>query len=220
MGQHNDYQGKVYDYAPIYGAGAAVVSLTPSPGGVGDKEFDEENVEVYGGERNVLDHAGPQDASPPEAALVQEAPATDSTDPAGVVHAPAAPKPVGAYPHARKVGELLFVSGVGPRNPADDSIPGGPVRKGDKALQDYDIEAQTRAVIDNLKAVLKAAGSSLDRVLDVTVFLIDMDRDFHGFNRVYGEHFKDVGATRTTLAIRALPTPIAVEFKVIAAVGD
>ncbi len=69
-------------------------------------------------------------------------------------------------------------------------------------------------------AVLGAAGSSLDRVLDVTVFLIDMDRDFGGFNRVYGEHFKDVGATRTTLAIRALPTPIAVEFKVIAAAGD
>jgi len=212
MGQHNDYQGKVYDYAPIHGAGAAVVSLTPSASGVGDKEFDEEDVEIYGGERSVLEQGASQGAA--------SGPATVSMDSAGVVRASAAPKPVGAYPHARKVGDLLFVSGIGPRNPADDSIPGGPVRNGDGAAQDYDIEAQTRAVIDNLKTVLGAAGSSLDRVLDVTVFLIDMDRDFHGFNRVYGEHFKDVGATRTTLAIRALPTPIAVEFKVIAAAGD
>jgi 2-aminomuconate deaminase len=215
MGQHNDYQGKVYDYAPIHGAGAAVVSLTPSTGGVGDKEFDEEDVEVYGGERSVLEHGASQ-----EAASGPAAPAAASTDPAGTVRASAAPKPVGAYPHARKVGDLVFVSGIGPRNPEDDSIPGGPVRNGNGAAQDYNIEAQTRAVIDNLKTVLRAAGSSLDRVLDVTVFLIDMDRDFRGFNRVYGEHFKDVGATRTTLAIRALPTPIAVEFKVIAAAGD
>ena len=212
MGQHNDYRGKVYDYAPIHGAGAAVVSLTPSAGGVGDKEFDEEDVEVYGGERSVLEHGASQSAA--------AGPATVSMDSVGAVRASAAPKPVGAYPHARKVGDLLFVSGIGPRNPADDSIPGGPVRNGDGAAQDYDIEAQTRAVIDNLKTVLGAAGSSLDRVLDVTVFLIDMDRDFRGFNRVYGEHFKDVGATRTTLAIRALPTPIAVEFMVIAAAGD
>jgi len=220
MGQHNDYQGKVYDYAPIHGAGAAVVSLTPSAGGVGDKEFDEEDVEVYGGDRSVLDHGASPDGAPQRAASEPAAPAASGVDSAGVVRAPAAPKPVGAYPHARKVGDLLFVSGIGPRNPADDSIPGGPVRKGDGAAQDYDIEAQTGAVIDNLKAVLEAAGSSLDRVLDVTVFLIDMDRDFRGFNRVYGKHFEAVGATRTTLAIRALPTPIAVEFKVIAAAGD
>jgi 2-aminomuconate deaminase len=210
MGQHNDYDGRVYDYAPIYGAGGAVVSLTPSATGVGDKEFDEEDVEVFGGDRNVLEHGedtATSSAKPP------------SVEPAGTVRTNAAPRPVGAYPHARQVGDLLFVSGIGPRSPADDSIPGGPVCDEQGNPLDYDVEAQTRAVIENIKAILDAAGSSLDRVLDVTVFLINMDRDFQGFNRVYAEHFRDVGATRTTLAVRALPTPIAVEFKVIAAAG-
>ena len=109
---------------------------------------------------------------------------------------------------------------MGPRNPEDDSIPGGPVRDEHGNSLDYDVEAQTRATIDNVNAVLEAAGSSLDRVLDVTVFLVDMERDFRTFNRVYAEYFAEVGATRTTLAVDALPTPIAVELKVIAAAGD
>lgn len=130
-----------------------------------------------------------------------------------------APKPVGAYPHARRVGDLLFVSGMGPRQPGTDAIPGGPVRDADGRPLPYDIEAQTRAVIDNVRRVLEAAGARLEQVVDVTVFLIDMDRDFDAFNRVYGELLGPVGPTRTTVEVRALPTPIAVELKVVAWLG-
>lgn len=127
-----------------------------------------------------------------------------------------APKPVGAYPHARKVGELLFLSGVGPRQPGTDAIPGGPIRDAAGAPRDYDVAAQTRATIENVKTILEASGSSLERAVDVTCFLIDMDRDFQTFNAVYREYFQAIQPTRTTVAIRALPTPIAVELKVIA----
>jgi 2-aminomuconate deaminase len=126
---------------------------------------------------------------------------------------------VGAYPHARRVGEMLYLSGVGPRQPGTNEIPGGPVRDPGGRPLPYDIEAQTRATIANVKAILEAAGSSLDRVIDVTVFLIDMDRDFAAYNRLYAETFAGIGATRTTLAVQALPTPIAIEFKVIALAG-
>ena len=132
------------------------------------------------------------------------------------VHADDAPAPVGAYPHARRVGDLLYLSGVGPRQPGTNAIPGGPIRDEDGNALDYDIEAQTQAVINNIKAILSAAGSSIENVIDVTAFLIDMDRDFKGYNRVYRETFEPIQAARTTVAIRALPTPIAVEFKVIA----
>jgi len=128
----------------------------------------------------------------------------------------AAPTPVGAYPHARRFGELLFLSGVGPRQAGSNAIPGGPIHDAEGQALDYDVRAQTRAVIENVRIVLEAAGSSLDKVLDVTVFLVDMDRDFAGYNEVYAEYFTTIQAARTTVAIRALPTPIAVEFKVIA----
>jgi 2-aminomuconate deaminase len=132
------------------------------------------------------------------------------------IHTDAAPTPVGAYPHARRFGELLFLSGVGPRQAGTNAIPGGPIHDADGQALDYDVRAQTRAVIANVRTVLEAAGSSLEKVLDVTVFLIDMDRDFAGYNEVYAEYFTSIQAARTTVAIRALPTPIAVEFKVIA----
>jgi 2-aminomuconate deaminase len=138
----------------------------------------------------------------------------------GIIHTHAAPKPVGAYPHARRVGNLLFLSGIGPRDPRTDEIPGGPTRGPDGKPRAYDVRAQTLAVIANVKAVLEAAGSSLDRVVDVTVYLVDMDRDFATFNEVWAEHFAKIQATRTTVAITALPTPIAVEFKVIATFGE
>ncbi|MEL6546840.1 MAG: RidA family protein [Myxococcota bacterium] len=114
------------------------------------------------------------------------------------------------------LGCFLFLSGVGPRSGKDNSIPGGPVRGEDGQPLDYDIEAQTRAVIANVKTILEDSGASMESLLDVQVFLIDMDRDFSGFNSVYRELMGAYGATRTTIAIRALPTPIAVEFKVIA----
>ena len=130
-----------------------------------------------------------------------------------------APEPVGAYPHAKRSGNLLFLSGVGPRSRGTKAIPGVTLDD-DGNIVDYDIEAQTRAVIENVRKILEASGSSLDRVLDITAFLVDMDRDFKGYNKVYAETFSSIQATRTTLAIRALPTPIAVEFKVLAAAGD
>lgn len=133
------------------------------------------------------------------------------------IHVSDAPAPVGAYPHARRHGDFLFLSGIGPRQAASDSIPGGPIENADGTKNDeYDIEAQTRAVIENVKLILEKSGSSLDKVVDVQVFLVDMKRDFHGFNKVYKEYFEALNATRTTCAIRALPTPIAVEFKVVA----
>ncbi len=131
-----------------------------------------------------------------------------------------APSPVGAYPHARRVGPLLFVSGMGPRQPGTGAIPGGPIRDAEGRPLPYDVAAQTHAVVDNLDAVLRSAGSSLHAIVDVTVFLVDMDRDFEAFNQVYAERLGGVRPTRTTVAVRALPTPIAVELKVIAWVGD
>lgn len=136
-----------------------------------------------------------------------------------IVNSDRAPRPVGAYPHARRCGGLLFLSGVGPRQAGSDAIPGGPIRDERGRPRDYDVRAQTEAVIANVRAILEAAGGTLADVVDVTVFLIDMERDFAAFNEVYDRHFRAIQATRTTLAIRALPTPIAVEFKVIATVS-
>lgn len=216
MGQTNALEGDVLAYEPVYGKGCAVVALRPSSGEAMEAEFDEDDAETYQGDRNVLGGINKF-----ESALVDEknppASATSTKpDNAPGIHAAAAPKPVGAYPHARQVGPLLYLSGIGPRNPEDNSVPGGAIRDATGKPQDYDIRAQTEAVIANMKTILAASGKTLADVVDVTCFLVDMDRDFAGFNEVYAKHFADVGATRTTIAIKALPTPIAVEFKAIA----
>jgi len=116
-----------------------------------------------------------------------------------------AASPVGAYPHARRVGDLLFLSGIGPRRPVTNEIPAG-------------IEAQTLATIDNVRAILEASGSSLEKILDVTVYLTDMKRDFDRFNRVYADVLGTIQPTRTTVGVDSLPTPISVEMKIIASV--
>ena len=128
-----------------------------------------------------------------------------------------APAPVGAYPHARRIGDLLFLSGVGPRMPGTNEIPGN-VYDAANALVGYDIEAQCRQVFANVRAVLEASGARWEDLVDVTVFLTDMARDFATYNRVYAEHFPDPATApcRTTLGIMALPTPIAIELKCIA----
>jgi 2-aminomuconate deaminase len=128
-----------------------------------------------------------------------------------------APEPVGAYPHARRVGELLFLSGVGPRKPGTKEIPGVKLSSTGEILEE-DIVLQTESVIENIKIILEASGSSFDKIVDVQVFLTNMKRDFKKYNDVYAKHFTSVGATRTTIEINALPTPICVEFKVIATV--
>jgi 2-aminomuconate deaminase len=135
-----------------------------------------------------------------------------------VITTASAPAPVGAYPHARRVGQLLFLSGVGPRMPGTNEIPGN-VYDGANALIGYDIEAQCRQVFANVRAVLEASGARWEDLVDVTVFLTDMSRDFAAYNRIYAEYFPDLAAApcRTTLGITALPTPIAIELKCVAA---
>jgi 2-aminomuconate deaminase len=128
-----------------------------------------------------------------------------------------APEPVGMYPHARRVGNLLFLSGVGPRERGTSVIPG--VEMDDKGrVVSYDIEAQCRSVFRNIKSILDDAGSSWEGIVDVTVFLTNMKRDFATFNRIYSEYFKENRPCRTTIEVTALPTPIAIELKVIATV--
>lgn len=173
-------------------------------------------MEASGGVLDKGAASGPSvELSPvPVAAAVVAPPKGVSAD--GAVKSAKAPTPVGPYPHARRVGEWIFVSGMGPRQPGTNTIPGGPVRDAQGAPLPYDVAAQTRATIENIRTVLEEAGSSLDRVVDVSVFLIDMDRDFKAFNEVYREFFEAIGPTRTTVEVRALPTPIAVELKVMA----
>jgi 2-aminomuconate deaminase len=213
-GPHNRYRGEVLAYEPVVGTGSAVVVLEPSAAGVGDKEFDEDDVEVWRGDRGVL--SGTEPTATAEVPAPAPAPAPAAAPAPDRVVTDAAPRPVGAYPHARRVGDLLYLSGIGPRRPGTDEIPGGPIRDRDGNPLPYDVEAQTRSVIANVRAVLEAAGSSLDKAVDVTTYLVDMDRDFATYNRVWAETFGPDGPTRTTVAITALPTPIAVEMKVVA----
>jgi len=133
-----------------------------------------------------------------------------------VVHAAGAPKPVGAYPHARRVGNLLFLSGVGPRDPRTNAIVGN-VYDTEGRLLSYDIDAQCRAVFANVRAILHASGANWEDLVDVTVYLTDMAHDFAAYNRVYAEYFTAAQPCRTTLGITALPTPIAIELKCVAA---
>ncbi len=126
-----------------------------------------------------------------------------------------APRPVGAYPHARRAGPLLFLSGIGPRSPVDNSIPGNRYDDDGKLLG-YDMEAQCRSVFANVDAVLAAAGASRSQLIDITVYLTDMTADFATMNRLYAEHFGAAQACRTTVGVNALPTPIAIELKCIA----
>ncbi|HET6399037.1 MAG TPA: Rid family hydrolase, partial [Candidatus Thermoplasmatota archaeon] len=266
-GQHNAYDGEVVAYEALYGTGAAVVALTPTQKQALDKEYDEDDAEVYRGDRNVLGGAnifsdpdartsregapspalgllvkGPtaagaaaskgarskpgapspgrdaaadeddierwsgahssadEDASAgyPGAAgsggagdarplLVSTAARGELADVRGhaVIHARTAPKPVGAYAHARRVGDLLFVAGIGPRHPATDEIPGGPTRDRQGNPLPYDIRKQTVQCIENVRAVLRESGCDLQDVFDVQVFLTDMQRDFAAFNEVY-----------------------------------
>ena len=210
MGEHNKYDGKVWDYQPVWGTGNAIVELTPNERKQIDweKEFDEGPIPTFAGSsgtgletHNVLDH-GPDVHQQSEMSSQESAPT--------IIRTEKAPKPVGPYPHARRVGDMLFLSGIGPRKPVTGEIPG---RLPDGS---HDIEAQTRACIENVKTILEEAGSSLEKVLDVTVYLTDMKRDFDRFNKVYGEYFGTIQPTRTTVGVDSLPTPIAVELKVIA----
>ena len=134
------------------------------------------------------------------------------------IESSSAPRPVGSYPHARRVGNLLFLSGIGPRDPATDEVP-GLKRSPAGNFVEFDFEAQCHSVFQNVRRVLEDAGGSWDDLVDVTVFLTDMQRDFHTYNRIYAMYFKDNQPCRTTVGINSLPTPIAIELKCIAVVG-
>ncbi len=128
-----------------------------------------------------------------------------------------APEPVGPYPHARRVGSLLFLSGVGPRARGTREIPGVTL-DADGSIVEYDINTQCHAVFENVRSILEDSGSDWERMVDVTVFLTDMKRDFSIFNRIYGKYFSDNRPARTTVEVGALPTPIAIELKVVATI--
>jgi 2-aminomuconate deaminase len=130
---------------------------------------------------------------------------------------PRAPEPVGLYPHARRVGNLLFLSGVGPRERGTKKIPGVELNAAGEIVT-YDIATQCRSVFQNVRYILEDAGSSWDRIVDVTVFLTNMKADFAEYNRLYAEHFSENRPCRTTVEISSLPTPIAIELKVIATI--
>ncbi len=128
-----------------------------------------------------------------------------------------APEPVGLYPHARRAGNLLFLSGVGPRQRGSKDIPGVTL-DADGNISDYDIAAQCRSVFDNVRWILEESGSSWDQLIDVQVFLTNMKDDFKTYNEIYAEYFKDNQPCRTTVEITSLPTPIAIELKCIATI--
>src|SRR5437762_8332724 len=133
------------------------------------------------------------------------------------IHSSKAPEPVGLYPHAKKVGNLLFLSGVGPRERGTKKIPGVELDEKGNIIS-YDIEAQCHSVFKNVRNILEDSGSSWSKIVDVTVFLTNMKDDFATYNRIYAEYFKDNLPCRTTVEINCLPTPIAIELKVIATI--
>ncbi len=132
-----------------------------------------------------------------------------------IINTEKAAKPLGAYPHARKAGGLLFLSGIGSRNPDDNKIP-GLEQDAEGNILNYNVEAECKQVFANVKAVLEAAGSSFDKIIDVTVFLTNMKKDFPIYNKIYAEYFTPVQACRTTVEVKSLPSPICIELKVIA----
>lgn len=134
---------------------------------------------------------------------------------ADIIKTENAAKPLGAYPHARRVGNLLFLSGIGSRQASDNSIP-GLVQDDSGNIIAYDIVAECHSCFANVKAVLEASGSSWEQIVDVTVFLTNMRSDFAAYNKVYADYFSQVEACRTTVEVKSLPTPIAIELKVIA----
>src|SRR5687767_11322230 len=244
MGEHNKYDGKVWDYQPVWGTGNAIVELTPNATKQIDweKEFDEGPVPEFaaagggGGGTGLETHnvlaEGPDVHRPSEMSSQDDDYGSDeqrgtrhewkAADSSLVPRASSlttdkAPPPVGPYPHAKRVGDFLFLSGIGPRKPGTGEIP-GMIRDAAGSVIGHDIEVQTRACIENVRVILEEAGSSIEKVLDATVYLTDMERDFERFNQVYGEYFGKVQPTRTTVGVDSLPTPISVELKVIAAV--
>ena len=203
-------------------SGTSVSSVDPSGG------EDEEDLEAWTGAHSSADEdsgagypGAPSSGDDPLKTLnprgrVASVHTVGSVDGQSVVETAKAPKPLAAYAHARRVGDLLFLAGIGPRVPATDEIPGGPVRDAKGTPRAYDVKAQARQCIANIETILKESGCTLADVFDVSVFLIDMERDFKDFNEVYNAAFGKFRPARTTVEVEKLPGPIGVELKVVA----
>lgn len=223
-GESNDFHGKVFDYQPVWGTGAALVGLKPKYS-IQPKAYDYfQSEEGSQAElvKGIADRHG-TGSTPKENVSVTLENVRISANPLDskstnqeIFQSNRSPEPVGAYPHARKVGDLLFLSGMGPRVRGSKEIPGVELDTEGNIIA-YDIEIQTRSVFNNLKMVLEDAGSSMDKIIDIQVFLTNMKADFKIYNGIYAEFFNaETGPTRTTIEISSLPTPIAIELKVIA----
>ncbi len=232
LGQSNHFEGHVYGYEAVWGTGATVVGLRPTEPILAQEsnlaseegsqaELVEEltNFDYMATTTRGKDFHVSMPEPPPPRPQTYHAPAPHPTDtnarPDYEIVSRGSAEPVGTYPHARRYGDLLFLSGIGPRQVGSKEIP-GVTFDAKRNVVAYDIKVQTRAVIDSVKRILEDAGSSLEKVIDVQAFLTNMKDDFPGYNEVYNEAFKGIRPTRTTVEVGALPTPIAVEFKVIA----
>ncbi|MCB0422762.1 MAG: hypothetical protein KDD61_17310 [Bdellovibrionales bacterium] len=222
-GESNHFSGDVYDYQPVWGTGAALIGLQPTVPirarsrveCANQEEASQAEMVQSLATREGSTWAAPEKAIPNHT-MDSESPSVSGPSVQGQkIDSAQAPEPVGAYPHARREGEWLFLSGVGPRKRNSKVIPGVELDDQGEILS-YDVVTQTKSVIENVKTILESAGSSLEKVVDVQVFLTNMKADFPAFNAVYAETFAAIGATRTTVEVNRLPTPIAVEFKVIA----
>ncbi len=210
-GKSNSFKGHVFDYQPVWGTGAALVGLYPTAPIRSIADWNNDEADLVERLSVAKEKAAPREVA---SSVAQQT----------TVATTKAPPPVGPYPHARREGDFVFLSGCGPRKPGTKEIPGVTLGENGEVVS-YDIETQTRSVMDNIRVILEAAGcTGFDDVIDVQVYLTDMKRDFATFNRVYGEYFgtrKDasgtvIGPCRTTIEVGALPTPIAVELKVVA----
>ncbi|MBC7661303.1 MAG: hypothetical protein H7249_16535 [Chitinophagaceae bacterium] len=235
LGQTNDFEGKIFAYEPVMGTGAALIGLTPTaPIEAADLDLSQGSEE--GSQAELVEELTNFDtmampSKPRKTAAPVSQPKPSFNPKASVVPRPEnlkptyladyeivsknSAEPVGTYPHARRYGDFLFLSGIGPRQVGSKEIPGITFDE-HRNVASYDIRVQTRAVIGAVKRILEESGSSLDKVIDIQVFLTNMKADFPGYNEVYNEAFKDIRPTRTTVEVGSLPTPIAVEFKVIA----
>ncbi|MES2962688.1 MAG: Rid family hydrolase [Bdellovibrionota bacterium] len=231
-GKTNDFDGRVFDYQPIWGTGAALVGLYPKRGIVSNPEWVNDEADLVersaigdqrSGQRTATASAIGDRQQPTARGQQPTAQQQQPTKSSALIATSKAPPPVGPYPHARREGDFIFLSGCGPRKPGSKDIPGVKLdAKGE--VVSYDVEIQTRSVMDNIQVILEASGATLADVIDVQAYLTDMKRDFGTFNKVYGEYFgarKDaqgtpIGPCRTTIEVGALPTPIAVEMKVVA----
>lgn len=225
LGQTNHFEGRVFGYEAVQGTGAALVGLKPTQP-VAAKPLEATLGSEEGSQAELVEELTDFEHStaPAHKTVVVHVPvptpapapaAKSSSFPDYEINSSTSAEPVGTYPHARRYGDLLFLSGIGPRKHGTKEIP-GIVFDANRKVLSYDIRVQTQSVIDNIQKILEEAGSSLDKVIDIQAFLTNMAADFPGYNEVYNAAFKNIRPTRTTVEVGALPTPIAVEFKVIA----